>query len=248
MEDENRITADEVENDMKIRGCPVCNRIWKGVFEFFAEWSYALANNENIQRENAESHGLCPFHSWQMVTIASPQGISKGYVQLVRRIADAVLQLSKHTEEKVPEALAALIKGSDDCRICVLMRKTEADYLRQLADFILKRENRLLYSASPGLCLRHLSQLTVLVSDQEIIQFLLKQAAGRFGELAKNMENYSGKLSSRHRYLLNPDEKDAYARAILHIAGGQNICIQGSNASRPKIKRQGENSKNDGFK
>lgn len=239
MEDRNRIAAATLANDMKTRGCPVCNRIWESVFEFFSQWCCDLANDEKIQKENANSLGLCPFHSWQLVAVASPQGISKGYVQLLRRIADELLQLSSHSGN-VQDGLAALIKDGDDCRICSLMRKTEADYLNQLTEFISKQENRLLYSASHGLCLRHLGLLTALVSDPEIVQFILKEAAGRFGQLAQDMESYSLKLSSRQRYLLSRDEKDAYVRAILHIAGGQNICVQGSNESWTKINRRRE--------
>ena len=240
MEDRNKIAADRLAKDMQTRGCPVCNHIWKSVFEFFAQWNYSLANNENIQKENAASLGLCPFHSWQLVAMASPQGISKGYVQLLRRIADELLTLSNRSGNR-QEDLASLIKDSRDCRICSLMRETEADYLQQLAEFITKQENRLLYSNSHGLCLRHLGLLTALVSDPEVVQFLLKEAAGYFGQLAKDMENYSLKLASRQRYLCSRDEKDAYVRAILHIAGGQNICIQGSNESWLKINRQGKN-------
>jgi hypothetical protein len=239
MEDRNKIAVDTLANDMKTRGCPVCDRIWGSVFEFFSQWCYALASDEKIQEENAESLGLCPFHSWQMVAMASPQGISKGYVQLLKRFADKLLQLSNRSGNRQDD-LAALIKNGDDCRICSLMRKTEADYLKQLKKFISNRENRLLYSASHGLCLRHLSLLAAMVSDPEIGQFLLKEAAGRFEELAKDMENYSLKISSRQRYLLSRDEKDAYIRAIVHIAGGQNVCIQGSNESWAKANRHRE--------
>jgi len=236
MEDRNKIDCDTLANDMKTRGCPVCDRIWRSVFDFFSQWCYALASDEKIQQENADSLGLCPFHSWQMVAMASPQGISKGYIPLLKLFADKLFQLSNRPENRQDD-LAALIKAGDDCRICSLMRETETAYLKQLEEFISSRENRLLYSASHGLCLRHLGLLAALVSDPEIVQFLLKEAAGRFEELAKDMENYSLKISSRQRYLLSRDEKDAYIRAIVHIAGGQNVCIQGSNESWAKAYR-----------
>ena len=79
MTDNNSIANnDALAKDMRTRGCPACYHIWKNVFEFFSHWIYVLANDEKIQSENADALGLCPFHTWQLVAIGSPQGISKG--------------------------------------------------------------------------------------------------------------------------------------------------------------------------
>lgn len=231
MTDNNSIANnDALTKDMRTRGCPACAHIWKNVFEFFSHWIYALANDEKIQNENADAFGLCPFHTWQLVAIGSPQGISKGYVKLMKKIADKLSSLSGH-EGELQENIAALINHSKNCRICILMRDTEIVYLKQLAKFMAREENQRLYSTSQGLCLRHLGLLMTEISDAEIARFLLIEASRHFGEFAEDMENYSLKHTALQRYLFNRNEKDAYLRAVLHTCGGQNVCIQSSNES-----------------
>jgi hypothetical protein len=222
----NSSNNDVLAKDMRTRGCPACDHIWKNVYEFFSHWVYVLANDEAIQ--NADALGLCPFHTWQLLAIGSPRGISKGYVKLIKRIADKLLELSC-CSGKAPENLAALIKDSRECRICTLMRDTETVYLKRLVKFMAFEENRRLYATSQGLCLRHLGFLVAEISDAEIVRFLLTEASRHFGEVAEDMENYSLKHETLQRYLLNRKEKDAYLRAAIHTASGQNIVILNSN-------------------
>lgn len=229
MTDNNSIANnDALAKDMQTRGCPACYHIWKNVFEFFSHWIYTLANDEKIQNENADALGLCPFHTWQLVAIGSPQGISKGYVKLMKHISNKLLKLSC-CSGKTRENLATLIKGSRECRICCLMRDTETIYLKRFAKFMARDENRRLYATSQGLCLRHLGLLVTEISDAEIVRFLLTEAARHFVEFAEDMESYSLKHRTLQRYLLNRKEKDAYLRAVLHTVGGQNVVILSSN-------------------
>ena len=83
-----------------------------------------LANDEKIQSENADALGLCPFHTWQLVAIGSPQGISKGYVKLMKHISDKLLKWS-FSPADTQVNITTLIKDGSDCRICTLMRDTE---------------------------------------------------------------------------------------------------------------------------
>jgi len=125
MTDNNSIANNNaLAKDMRTRGCPACYHIWKNVFEFFSKWIYALANDENIQNENADALGLCPFHTWQLVAIGSPRGISSGYVKLVKHISDKLLKWSCSPADTQVN-IATLIKDDRDCRICTLMRDTE---------------------------------------------------------------------------------------------------------------------------
>lgn len=225
----NNYRADRVDivKDMKTRGCPACDHIWENVYDFFSHWVYDLATDENIQNENADELGLCPFHTWQFAAIGSPQGISRGYVKLMKHISNKLLKWS-YSPADTQMNIAMLIKDDRECRICTLMRDTEIIYLKQLAKFMSFAENRRLYTKTQGLCLRHLGLLIKEISASEIVQFLLTEASKHFNECAADMENYSLKHTALQRYLLNKNEKDAYVRAVIHAVGGKLVCIQGN--------------------
>ncbi len=211
--------------DIKKRSCPVCNYIWERVLDFFSQWIYGLAENEDIQKENADAHGLCPFHSWQLVTVGSPLGISKGYSKLMRQIAKELLE-SSETRVKAVVSLNSMINAAKGCRVCIIMRKEESFYISKMANFLTVEKNRRLYSASGGLCLRHFQIVLTEIVDIEVVRFLMTEAAKHFAEIADEMDSYSWKIKTLQRDLLTKAEKDAYLRGIIHAAGGQHICNQ----------------------
>jgi hypothetical protein len=211
--------------DIKKRSCPVCNHISERVFDFFSQWIHGLAENEDIQKENADAHGLCPFHSWQLVAVGSPLGISKGYSKLIRQIANELLKCPE-TQVKAVVTLNSLINGAKDCRVCIIMRKEESSYISKMANFLTVEENRRLYSASGGLCLRHLQIVLMEITDIEVVRLLMTEAAKHFTAIADEMDSYSWKHKMLQRHLLTKSEKDAYLRGIIHAAGGQHICNQ----------------------
>ena len=214
-----------IAKDIKKRICPVCNHISEKVFDFFSQWIYGLAENEDIQKENADAHGLCPFHSWQLVAVGSPLGISKGYGKLIRQIANELLK-SSETQVKAVVTLNSLINGAKDCRVCIIMRKEESFYISKMLNFLTVEENRRLYSASGGLCLRHLQIVLMEITDMEVVRFLMTEAAKHFAAIADEMDSYSWKRKTSQKHLLTKAEKDAYLRGIIHAAGGQHICNQ----------------------
>ena len=124
MSENNNISNDVIAKDIQTNGCPVCDLLWQVVMDFFSQWISILANDEKIQKENADTLGLCPFHTWQMMSIGSPQGISRGYAKLMNHIAAELLQLSC-CSSSVQEKLLALIKDNRECEVCNLMMNTE---------------------------------------------------------------------------------------------------------------------------
>lgn len=224
MSENNNISDEVIAKDIQTSGCPVCDRLWQAVLDFFSQWINILVNDEKIRKEPVVTLGLCPFHTWQMMSIGSPQGISRGYAKLMNHLAEELLQLSC-CSSGVQEKLPALIKDNRECRVCNLMEDTETVYIRQLAEFLMAEKNRCLYSASHGLCLQHLAVLVAEIPDPEITQFLLTQAARRFAVYAADMKNYAIKHAKLQRHLCSGDEKYAYLRAITHAAGGKNVCV-----------------------
>lgn len=90
---------------------------------FFAQWQYRLATDTTAQRAFAAERGLCPVHTWQFREMASPQGISEGYVLLIETLA---VELSRLLE-RAAAPLAALLAGTATCAACRLVRETAAE-------------------------------------------------------------------------------------------------------------------------
>lgn len=210
--------------DIKKNGCPVCNHIGNQVLYFFADWIHDLSTSEALQKENANAHGLCPFHSWQLVAIGSPLGISNGYVRLIRQIADELLNASE-TTEKAAMTLHSLVNNAGNCRICALMRREESVYLSKLSAF-LKHTTIGDSNTSVRLCLKHLKIVAMEIKDIEMIRFLMKKTAKHLTAIADEMDNYREKRLNLQNHLLTKSEKMAYFRGITYTVGGRHICNQ----------------------
>jgi predicted GTPase len=87
--------------DLRTRGCPVCDRVQKAMFDFFAHCQYELYASETSQSQFASEGGFCRFHTWQLAATASPQGISQGYSRLVGRIAEEIANAGVNSREAV---------------------------------------------------------------------------------------------------------------------------------------------------
>ncbi|MEN6319401.1 MAG: DUF6062 family protein [Syntrophaceae bacterium] len=203
--------------------CPICNHMEDVVFDFFAKWQYVLTTDENVQREYADELGFCPAHTWQLSTICSSRGISRGYPKLLEHVAD---ELSKglNTSLNLKDIIAALVKNSESCRVCRLLHDTEEMYMRHFAVFLEQEDARVAYARSHGVCLRHLSLLVSLLISGEVVQFLLSETAKLLRETAEDMRRYVLKHDALERNLINRDEKYAYLHALVHVAGARNVC------------------------
>lgn len=207
--------------NLRTRGCPVCNFLRKAVFDFFTQWQYALAEEREVQEVFAAELGFCPLHTWQLVAISSPQGLSQGYPRLVDRLSGELSRLAgSQTDAK--EGLRSLALGLRDCRACRFLREKEESSLRRLAKFVAEETGRRAYAQWQGVCLRHLA-LLLDFTTAEATPFLLSEAARRFEECAEDMRSFATKRDAIRRALIHSDEEDAYFRAIVHIVGDQGL-------------------------
>ena len=213
----------DIVGDLKTRGCPVCDHMEEYARDFFAQWQYKISINEETQAEFASELGFCPFHTWQLLALSSPQGASVGFARLAELVA-------KHLREcvAVPEQVdmvRQLVHDSSNCHVCELLRKVEAEYIKQLAVLIGDIAGRRQYQRSQGVCLKHLGMLLEITSAKEIRDFLLAHAAKRFEEDAEDMQSYALKHEAIRRTLQNSNEEDAYMRAIIRMVGERNAWM-----------------------
>jgi hypothetical protein len=212
-----------IVQDLRGRVCPVCNHLLQTSLDYFSGWINRFSNDKEVQEEFADELGFCPFHTWQLASLASPQGIARGYPELLKRLSHELSDLAG-AMMNAPDRVFALVKGSESCRVCSLWRDTEAAYVQRLSLFLQEVQGRRAYADSQGVCLRHLGLLMETEPPPDCRQFLLSEAARHFDQIARDLQNYSAKRNALRRDLIIQDEKDAVFRALTHIAGDRNGC------------------------
>jgi len=217
----------DVAKDLAGRGCAVCDHLSKAAFEFFSHWQYALFCDEKAQRDFAAELGFCPLHTWQLAAVSSPVGASLGWAKLAER-------LSRIMSQAADSSLAAqyvfeLVRRSDNCRACRLLREAERTYVQQVAVAVQEPRGREAYARSHGLCLRHLGLVLSASPDHDAMHFLLSQTAHGFERMAEDMQSFGMKTEALRRHLRNKDEEDAYLSAFIHIAGAKANCCPWNN-------------------
>ncbi|MGC8494393.1 MAG: DUF6062 family protein [Syntrophobacteraceae bacterium] len=219
---ESRLDFDE---DLKTRGCAVCNKMTAEAGRFLADRQYVLSNRESARREFADSLGFCQIHMWQLEALSSPHGLSLGLSTITDKLSADLAHLACKKEPVHGEAVRRLTHPLQGCAVCRLIAEVEHKYLDSLARFLRTTEGREAYACSQGVCLRHLGMLIAKTSEQETVRFLLDNASRLFLKLSEDMLNYALKRDALRGELLSQDEKDAYIRALVHIAGAKRICI-----------------------
>jgi GTPase SAR1 family protein len=218
---ENTAVAD-MGQDLRSRGCPVCQHIAQHAWDFFAHWQYRIGTEERAQAKFAAELGFCPLHTWQLLAVSSPHGASVGYARLVEQIARSLKENA--AAPVMGDAVRRLVRDSRNCRVCGLLRQTEGEYVERLAAMIGEAAGRSQYRRSQGVCLRHLGML-LDASAVDCHEFLLSHAAQRFEEDAEDMRSYAMKHEAFRRALQNRNEGDAYRRAVIRIVGGGSVCM-----------------------
>ncbi|HUI06830.1 MAG TPA: dynamin family protein [Verrucomicrobiae bacterium] len=208
---------------MKTRSCPVCDHLYRVAFDFFSQWQYAISTDEKAQIEFAAELGFCPLHTWQLNMLSSPVGASVGYAKLVERVSRLLAQASDSSDAQ--QVVRELARDSKNCRVCCLLREAEKSHVEKLAGFLAEAAGREIYTRSQGACLRHLAMMIAATSDQEVVRFLLTEAARCFEEVGEDMQAFALKTDALRRYLRNEDEQDAYLRAITHLVGNRAVCV-----------------------
>ena len=218
-----RVVESDLTKALETRGCPVCDHLVDVAWNFFADWQYAISTDEKSQEQFAAEHGFCPLHTWQLIGFSSPTGSSIGFAKLAEHTSHLLQQASRSHE--VGSTFREIIPDAKSCRVCQILRKAEAEFIKRLAAFLHEPKNAELYSSSQGVCLRHLGLLIRASASDDIAEILSKTAARRFEEAAEDMRSFAMKRDATRRTLTNDDESDAWMRAITHMVGAKSYCM-----------------------
>jgi len=214
--------SSETTVDLHTRGCPICNKLSDRMFDYFRKWQYVLATDESAQAAFAIAGGFCSLHTWQLVSIASPHGLSTGLPVLMEHLSR---QLSGSVHQKEAISAVSLPRRNDGCPACQFLLSEEQKAISQLSEIISTDSGRALYHQSQGVCLPHLKRLISEISSDSLRRDLIEITARRCDEWAEDMQNYAMKRDAIRWALLNKDEEDAYYRAITHLVGARSLCL-----------------------
>lgn len=203
---------------LRTRGCPVCDHLENAAFEFFRHYQYGLATQPAVQQQFAQTRGFCPLHSWQLAAIMSPQSIAGGVSALVDRIGGEFAESAAAGSPVQSDAIGISTRAAE-CDVCRLLESTQRNFLSRLAQLVGTEAGRRVYSASYGLCLRHLDALLAVVSSDLDRRLLVREAARRFDELGEDLRAYALKREALRSGCLSGDEDDAHRRALVHLFG-----------------------------
>lgn len=213
--------------DARTLTCPICTAQAQALFAFFAKWQYTLATDAAAKHAFAAERGFCPVHTWQYQEMASPQGISDGYVPLIEALAAKLARLLDHPPEHPAASLSTLIANPTTCPACRVVRATAIEQLEQLIASLVTVEGREDYTASAGLCLPHAQEAIARVEtsvdgtgeDRTVSEFLLHEQVRRLENVAEDLRSYTLKRDALRRSLLHREETNAWRRALVQLVG-----------------------------
>src|SRR5215470_2001164 len=118
-------------NDLRTRGCAVCNHVIKTGRDFFAQWQYALSRDAAAQTKFAVELGFCARHTWQLHSMSSPWGESVGLAALTEEISRLLAKIE--CDETAGLNVHKILRDRESCRVCVMLEDAEEAYIKGLA-------------------------------------------------------------------------------------------------------------------
>jgi hypothetical protein len=217
--------TDEYDVDLDLlqaRTCPICAKSWQGVYDFLCSWQYALSIDPAAREAHRADGGFCPFHTWQLASLASPQGLARGCPPLAERAAREVRALDGLPGSVAATRLEGLLPDQAHCRACRIQVEGERRTARGLLALIETSEGRIGLRRGPGLCLRHLQQILPGAREQTV-SFLTGEESDRLQQASDAMRSFALKVEARRRDLVIKEEEAAGERTLSLLAGERTI-------------------------
>jgi GTP-binding protein EngB required for normal cell division len=193
--------------------CPVCQVLVKATFDRLSKLQYDLSDSELAQREHAEHGGFCSFHTWVYAGLASPQGISNAYPNLLKSYAARLQRAAAVEYAHSLEELETLSATNLQCPICRMGEELEERALFQTIASLTS-------GAAPiALCVPHLVNAARRCPNQENRRSLITATAQVLSRVADNMGRYSLKRDALRQDLVAPEERDAHVMGLSKLAG-----------------------------
>lgn len=219
----NRVIPDAELMEAVRKPCQVCVHLADAMLKFMAKFQYKILVNENERTVLARRGGLCPLHTWQYSEIASPQGISSAYPQVLKDVSRRLSDLARsEAVRSLNDRSKGLVARPETCRACQEQATVEKRVLNEIFDGIHAPSDQE-PARFPVLCIAHLGALLRKLPDETLARDLLEFEAALFERLAENMERYALKHDALRRYLNSDDDRVAYHRGLSQLVGDKRL-------------------------
>jgi len=210
-----------VRNDLEklaeSKHCFFCTRLWKNMLNFYSHLPYDLVHDANKRQEYSQEGALCPFHLWQLASMASLACLSLVLAEIAQETSRRLSALIGR-DLKSGNIFGTIFNSNINCPVCSYTGQVEMEYLDYFRKLLARPEGFAAYEKSDGFCLRH----AILVSngmDEEYSKFIIMHAVKRFSELSQNLIGFSQKTRIRRKDLIQSDEQHAVSRALIQLGG-----------------------------
>ena len=187
------------------------------MLDFYGHLLSDLVNDAKKRQEYGKEGSLCPFHLWQLASLASKACLSLVLAEMAQASSSRLSEMIDH-DLKSGNMLRLLFNPKSKCLVCSYAGQFEIQYLDDIRKVLIKREGFAAYEKSKGFCLRH-AALIIDGMDNEHSKLIIMHAIKRFSELSQNLLNFSQKTKMSRKDLIQPDEQYAVSRALIQLGG-----------------------------
>jgi small GTP-binding protein len=209
-----------------LKTCEICSSIADRLWNFLCKYQYDIIADGAEQQRFADRGGLCPFHAWQLQSVASPYGLCAAYPPLLDRIAAKLRDLvpGAHSND-ISSRLESLIPDAQECALCIACSSAEQEAIAITARR-LRHDTAHAPNALSAICLPHFAKLLSAVQDGKLVRALLERHAAILERIAEDMKRYAIKHDGVRRYLASKEETTASERALLLVTGQRQVNFQ----------------------
>jgi GTP-binding protein EngB required for normal cell division len=206
--------------------CHVCRAIEAATFEFTRHFQYDITVKPELRAQLAHEGGLCPLHTWTYNAMASPQGVCKGFPEVLEAWADRLMHAARAAPSPADaaELIDPMRPRGDSCQICQACAEAEMACLEATASQLARTK---MVDDLSAICLDHLTMLLGRFDAPELAAKLLRREAGLLQRIADDMRRYALKFDGVRRPLASEAEVNAPVRALRALAGLPNLRIVG---------------------
>jgi hypothetical protein len=207
----------------QLQTCEICDKVADKLWNFLCKYQYEIIVSRGEQQRFADRGGLCPFHAWELQSVASAYGMCAGYPPLLDRLAAELRDAaSRALPQEIRTRVRSLMPREEDCALCHRRHNAERDAIEATAKRLEEHRAQALNALS-AICLPHFAMLIPAVRDGALVRTLLDRQATVLQRFSEDMKRYAIKHDGVCRYLASEEETTAAERGLLLVTGRRQV-------------------------
>ena len=234
------LTLINVENSLKLGGCPICRAVRRSEEDLIKNILYEGVNDPQIRKSFRDSLGLCPYHAWLFTEVARRPDVLDGLGSTI--IYEDML--SEALDEMNSETLSQGLRHLRECPLCRHAKEVERNLIDDFIECLQEKPQILIaYEESNSiLCLRHYFSIYNGITNELVKEEFGKIQVGKINKVLSLMREYIRKADYRVKEAVTSEEALAWVKAVEVLKGYQSSlnmgCSSGSYTLVKKIKRK----------